>query len=183
MRRTTTFTVADLFCGIGGFSKGFEEAGFDVLFGIDLWDVALKTFKHAHENSEGILHDLTKLDGSFFSQYQNKIDVVIAGPPCQGFSMSGKRDSQDERNTMYETVARSVSIMKPKIVLLENVVGLLSMKSSKGNLVKDLIIKRFEGLGYDVKYAVLNASDFGVPQARKRVIFICSKIVLVTCWP
>ena len=176
MNEIMTFTVADLFCGIGGFSKGFEEAGFNVLFGIDLWKIALETFKHAHKNSEGVLSDLTKLDDSFFRKYQNKIDVVIAGPPCQGFSMSGKRDSQDERNTMYESVAKSVAIMNPKIILLENVVGLLSMKSLKGNSIKDLIIKRFEDLGYKVEYKVLNASDFGVPQSRKRVIFMCSKI-------
>lgn len=174
--KAMTLTVADLFCGVGGFSKGFEEAGFKISFGVDLWNVALETFKHAHKNTEGILYDLTKLDNSFLKKYQNKIDVVIAGPPCQGFSMSGKRDSRDERNTMYEAVARSVSVINPKVVLLENVVGLLSMKSSKGNLIKELIIKRFEELGYEVEYKVLDASDYGVPQTRKRVIFICSKI-------
>lgn len=171
-----SFTVADLFCGVGGFSKGFEESGFRVLFGVDLWNVALKTFKQAHKNAEAVLSDITKLDNTFFEKYKNKVDVVIAGPPCQGFSMSGKRDPRDERNTMYEDVARSVSVMEPKIVLLENVVGLLSMKSSKGNLVRDLIVKRFEELGYHVEFKVIDASDYGVPQSRKRVIFICSKI-------
>ena len=171
-----SLTVADLFCGVGGFSKGFEKSGFRVLFGVDFWNVALETFKHAHKNAEVILSDITKLDNMFFEKYKNKVDVVIAGPPCQGFSMSGKRDPRDERNTMYEDVARSVSVMEPKVVLLENVVGLLSMKSSKGNLVRDLIVKRFEDLGYYVEFKVLNASDYGVPQARKRVIFICSKI-------
>lgn len=171
-----SFTVIDLFCGVGGFSKGFEKAGFKIELGIDLWSAALETFKHAHKNAKGILSDITKLDASFFEKYKNKIDVVIAGPPCQGFSMSGKRDSSDERNTMYESVAKSVSIINPKIVLLENVVGLLSMKSQKGNFIKDLIIKRFEKLGYDVGYQVLDASEYGVPQSRKRVIFICSKI-------
>lgn len=93
-------TVIDLFCGIGGFSKGFEMAGFDVLFGIDNWDVAINTFKNNHNNTEGILADLTELDDDFFSEYENKIDVIIAGPPCQGFSMCGKREVGDKRNEL-----------------------------------------------------------------------------------
>jgi len=169
-------TVADLFCGVGGFSSGFQMAGFKVVFGIDNWDVALKTFEKSHKGPKGVLCDITKIPDSFFEEYSDKIDVVIAGPPCQGFSMSGKREERDERNTMYEDVARAVSIIKPKIVVLENVVGLLSMKDPNGNMIKDLIKKRFAQMGYFVEYKVLDASDYGVPQARMRVFFICSKI-------
>lgn len=97
--------VIDLFCGIGGFSKGFEMAGFDVLFGIDNWEVAINTFKNNHNNTKGILVDLTELDDDFFSQYECKVDVIIAGPPCQGFSMCGKREVGDKRNELFNEVA------------------------------------------------------------------------------
>lgn len=169
-------TVIDLFCGIGGFSKGFEMAGFDVLCGIDNWEVAINTFKNNHNNAEGILADLTELNDEFFYQYENKVDVIIAGPPCQGFSMCGKRKIGDKRNELFNEVVRAVNIIKPKIVIIENVVGLLSMKNVDGDNVKDLIKKEFNEIGYQVEHKILDASQHGVPQKRKRVIFIASKI-------
>ncbi len=168
--------VIDLFCGIGGFSKGFEKAGFQVLFGIDNWDVALKTFEVNHKNSFVINKDISEVEDSFYEKYSGKVDVVIAGPPCQGFSMSGKRDIKDKRNTLFEEVIRSVKILKPKMVVLENVVGLLSMKNSCGEKISEIIKRKLSELGYITEYKVLNASDFGVPQARRRVIFVASKI-------
>ena len=136
-------TVIDLFCGIGGFSKGFEMAGFDVLFGIDNWEVAINTFKNNHNNTEGILGDLTELEDNFFSEYKGKVDVIIAGPPCQGFSMCGKREVGDKRNELFNEVVRAVKIINPKVVIIENVVGLLSMKNVDGDNVKDVIKKEF----------------------------------------
>lgn len=169
-------TVIDLFCGIGGFSKGFEMAGFDVLFGIDNWEIAITTFQKNHENTKGILADLTELNDSFFKEYENKVDVIIAGPPCQGFSMCGKRKIDDKRNELFNEVIRAVSIIKPKVVIIENVVGLLSMINSEGEDVKQVIIKEFDNLNYSVNFKILNASDYNVPQKRKRVFFIASKI-------
>lgn len=170
------FKFIDLFCGIGGFSKGFEMAGFDILCGIDNWDVAIKTFQNNHDNTEGILADLTKLDDNFFIKYDNKVDVIIAGPPCQGFSMCGKRETGDERNKLFNEVVRAVKIIKPKVVIIENVVGLLSMNNINGDSVKDIIIEEFNKLNYAVNYKILDASDYGVPQKRRRVIFIASII-------
>lgn len=170
-----TPTVIDLFCGIGGFSKGFEKAGFKILLGIDNWETSLKTFKENHYDTEVLLKDIKELNNDILEKYENKVDVIIGGPPCQGFSMSGKRDAKDIRNTLFEDMLKVVSIVKPKVVIMENVVGLLSMKSDKGILVKDLIYERFEKYGYKVKHKVLNASDYGVPQHRKRVIFIGTK--------
>ena len=169
-------TVVDLFCGIGGFSKGFEMAGFEVLFGIDNWDVAIQTFQDNHLNSKGINADLIELKNSFYEEYSEKVDVIIAGPPCQGFSMCGNRDINDDRNNLFQEVIRAVEIIKPKIVIIENVVGILSMKNPEGQMVKDIINDKLGNLGYSVEYEVLNASDYGVPQARKRVFFIGSKI-------
>jgi DNA (cytosine-5)-methyltransferase 1 len=170
------FKVIDLFCGIGGFSKGFEKAGFKIELGIDNWDIALKTFKKNHSNSEIIFKDMRDIPESFYEQFKSNIDVVIAGPPCQGFSMSGKRDIDDERNTLFEEVIRAIKIINPKIVIIENVQGLLSMKNPDGELIRDLIYRRLSDLGYLTEHKVLDASDYGVPQARKRVIFVGSKI-------
>lgn len=169
-------TVIDLFCGIGGLSKGFEMAGFDIILGIDNWPVALETFQKNHKNTKTVNADITLIKDEFFEVYKNKVDVVIAGPPCQGFSMAGKRDINDPRNSLFEEVIRAVKILNPKIVLIENVVGLLSMKIPEGQLVRDLIMNRLRDEGYDTECRILNASDYGVPQNRRRVIFIGSKI-------
>ena len=169
-------TVIDLFCGIGGFSKGFEKAGFNILMGVDNWETALKTFERNHKNSIPFLFDISKKNNPLFEEYKGKVDIIIAGPPCQGFSMSGKRNTGDSRNSLFEEVIRVSSIIKPKIIVIENVVGLLSMKNLEGELIQNLIIKKFYEIGYLTEYRILNAADYGVPQRRRRVIFIASRI-------
>ena len=172
------FKVIDLFCGIGGFSYGFEMTKeFDVVCGADIWDVALNTYKknHGNEQAELINNDLTKVKSSFWKKYKNEVDVIIAGPPCQGFSMSGKRKIGDKRNTLFEEVIRISKIVQPKYIVIENVVGLLSMVDEDGTKIKDMIHSQFEQIGYKSKHKVLNAADYGVPQARRRVVFIASK--------
>lgn len=170
------FKVIDLFCGIGGFSYGFNMTKkFEVILGADIWDVALNTFKANHSGTELLNKDLTKLSDNYWNNYKNKVDVIIAGPPCQGFSMIGQRRKDDKRNSLFEEVVRATRITQPKIVIIENVVGLLSMTTQNGKDVKELITEEFENLGYNVKYKVLNAADYGVPQQRKRVIFIITQ--------
>lgn len=176
MKKTNKPTVIDLFCGIGGFSKGFEQAGYSVSLGVDNWSVALNTFKENHKDTEIINSNIEDIEDAFFLQFKGTIDVVIGGPPCQGFSMSGRRDINDKRNTLFEEFVRVVKIVEPKVVVLENVVGLLSMKSAEGELIKDVIEEKFKELGYSLKSRVLNASEYGVPQARKRVVFLGSKV-------
>lgn len=169
------YKIIDLFCGIGGFSYGFEMTKhFETILGVDFWDVALKTFSRNHPKTNVVQGDVTKLENSFFESYEGKADVIIAGPPCQGFSMSGKRDVFDVRNSLFHEVIRIVSVVKPKVVVIENVVGLLSMRTPEGKDVKEEIKSDLENLGYKVEYKVLLASDYGVPQNRKRVIFIAS---------
>ncbi|WP_371246777.1 DNA (cytosine-5-)-methyltransferase [Mycoplasmopsis agassizii] len=168
--------VIDLFCGVGGFSYGFEMTNlYEVVLGVDLWETALNTFKKNHSSTNLLLNDITKVELSYWEQYKNKIDVIIAGPPCQGFSMSGKREINDVRNTLFEQVVKVAEVIEPKYIVIENVVGLLSMKNDQGEDIKELIQKGFENIGYRVNYKVLNAADYGVPQARKRVIFLISK--------
>ncbi|HLD55736.1 MAG TPA: DNA cytosine methyltransferase [Candidatus Nanoarchaeia archaeon] len=170
------YSVIDLFCGIGGFSKGFENLGFNILLGIDNWEIALKTFEKNHKKTNALHKDLREIKKEEYDKFVGKVDVIIAGPPCQGFSMSGKRNIEDDRNTLFQEVIRCVKYVNPKIVVIENVLGLLSMKNPEGNFVKDIIIQELANLGYQTKFKVLNASDYGVPQARKRIIFIGSKI-------
>ncbi len=173
------YKVLDLFCGIGGFSYGFEMTNkFEVVAAADIWDVAINTYKLNHINKNNIeilLQDLTELNPAFWKKYEKKIDVIIAGPPCQGFSMSGKRDTNDKRNSLFEEVIKISEVVKPKYVVIENVVGLLSMDTPEGRHVKDLIKSEFNRIGYNVEYRILNAADYGVPQARKRVVFIASQ--------
>jgi len=168
--------VIDLFCGIGGFSYGFNMTGkFDVVLGADIWDVALNTFKNNHKNTKLLNEDLTKLSDDYWKKYKNRVDVIIAGPPCQGFSMIGPRNKEDKRNTLFEEVVRVTKLTAPKVVIIENVVGLLSMTTVEGKNIKDIIYEEFQNLGYTVKHKVLNAANYGVPQQRKRVIFIITK--------
>ena len=172
------YKVIDLFCGIGGFSYGFEMTNkFEVVAAADIWDVAINTFKRNHKNKkiDVLLQDLTTLPSEYWDKYKDKVDVIIAGPPCQGFSMSGKRDVNDKRNSLFEEVIRISEIVNPSYVIVENVVGLLSMTTPDGIDVKELIVREFERIGYLCKFKILNAADFGVPQARKRVVFVASK--------
>ena len=161
--------VIDLFCGSGGLSFGFSEAGFDIVAGIDNWQDSLVTFEKNHPGAKGILADLGNFNSINFERRFKKVDVVIGGPPCQGFSISGKRNPDDPRNRLYKGFVKAVERLRPKAFILENVPNLVSMANGK---IKDSIIRDFNNLGYDVKYKILLASDYGVPQNRKRVFFV-----------
>ncbi len=165
-------TVIDLFSGCGGISKGFEDAGFEILLGIDNWDDALKTFEHNHKTAKAINEDIFELTGDKIKEYvgNKKIDLVVGGPPCQGFSLAGNRNENDERNLLVFHFARIVNELKPKAFVMENVLGILSMAG--GKIKKDLI-KEFEEIGYNViEPKALYAHHYGVPQMRRRVIFL-----------
>jgi len=164
-------TVLDLFCGCGGLSYGFEKAGFDVLYGIDSWSDALKTFSFNHKESKAIQEDLGSKNVLELIK-ENKIksvDLIIGGPPCQGFSIAGKRDVNDERNLLYKSFLDFVDELKPSAFLMENVPNIMSM--GKG-IVKENIINDFTKIGYKVFTKILLASDYGVPQNRRRAFFI-----------
>ena len=164
-------TVIDLFCGCGGLSLGFEEAGYEVLIGIDNWEDALKTYQHNHKNTQTLCADLATLAPQTVEEKidSTEVDVIIGGPPCQGFSIAGKRIVNDKRNKLYKSFVRMVEYFRPKAFVLENVPNILSI--GKG-AVKQIIISDFENLGYKVVTKVLTASDYGVPQNRKRAIFV-----------
>lgn len=167
------YNVIDLFCGCGGFSKGFEDAGFNVCFGIDMWKDAIITYKHNFPNAEVINGDITEITGKDIldvlkSRVKN-IDVIIGGPPCQGFSVSGKRIIDDERNKLYKQYVQIVSEIKPKIFVMENVPGLVRLFKGK---VAEKVMEDFTQIGYKVQMNILSADNYGVPQQRKRVFFV-----------
>ena len=165
------YACIDLFCGCGGLSLGFERAGIDVLVGIDVWRDAIETFKFNHKKSKGICADLSVLEPSGIEKELNgrEIDVIIGGPPCQGFSVAGKRIVDDDRNKLYKNFVRFVKYFDPKAFMMENVPNVLSIG---GGTVRDSIIKDFSELGYKVSFKVMLASDYGVPQNRRRAVFV-----------
>ena len=124
------YNVVDLFSGCGGFSYGFEQTGFNVVLGVDNWDLALETFEYNHKNSKVLNLDLHKKQSikDITKAVQNhNIDVIIAGPPCQGFSLTGTRDKNDKRNSLFESVFELAKALNPKFLVIENVPGLLTL--------------------------------------------------------
>ena len=164
-------SVIDFFSGCGGLSYGFLKAGYEVLLGVDNDKAALKTFKLNHPGAEIIEGDIRSLSAKEVLKAAGKkqIDVIIGGPPCQGFSLSGPRKFDDSRNDLYLSFIRMVEEIRPKAFLIENVPGLVGLYKGQ---IKDEIIRRFSGLGYNVSYEVLNAANYGVPQSRRRVFFV-----------
>ncbi|MEG0391627.1 MAG: DNA cytosine methyltransferase, partial [Anaerovoracaceae bacterium] len=168
----TKYNVLDLFCGCGGLSRGFQNAGYDVILGIDNDIAALNTFKKNHKNSKVLNGDLSAPET--FNIINNlignkKIDVIVGGPPCQGFSLSGPRNFEDDRNKLYLAMIKTVEKFSPKAFVIENVPG---MGTLYNGAVKNEIIKRFNSMGYNVKTQIMCAADYGVPQMRKRLIFV-----------
>lgn len=165
--------IIDLFCGIGGLSLGFEQAGFDVVSAIDMWSDAIKTYNHNRAKKVGHVISVEEFNDTTLKGLleTEKITGVIGGPPCQGFSTVGQRDINDPRNKMYLEFYKTVKMADPDFFVIENVKGLLTL--NKGAFVKD-IIKRFgpEGLGYNISYKLVNAANYGVPQNRHRVFFV-----------
>lgn len=167
------YNVIDLFCGCGGFSKGFEEAGFNIRFGIDLWNDATITYKKNFPNAVVLNEDIQKVSGKqildMCGMSAREVDVIIGGPPCQGFSVSGKRIIDDERNKLYKSFVELVAEIKPKVFVMENVPGLIRLFNGQ---VGEQVVEDFTNIGYRVKYRILSADNYGVPQQRRRVFFI-----------
>lgn len=168
-------TMIDLFSGAGGFSVGGELAGFFPVFGNDYFEPALSTWMHNHPNSIACLGDIKKVNSKevkilLNNQGVNKINLITAGVPCQGFSLANKkRNSDDERNFMFLELMKYVEVFNPDYVVVENVNG---MRSTAGGKFVNEIKTALENLSYNVSIDILNSADYGVPQIRKRLIFV-----------
>lgn len=171
----STYNVVDLFSGAGGLSRGFMDAGFNVVLGVDFDDAALKTFKENHGNAEAMKLDLFDHDNidrivEYLKENKINLDVLVGGPPCQGFSLAGKREEFDQRNILYSAMVKTAAKLKPKVVVLENVPGMLTLYNGAG---AKRVKEDFEEIGYNViEPKILYAPEYGVPQIRKRVFFV-----------
>lgn len=174
----------DLFCGAGGLSRGFIDAGYNIIVGCDNDKYALETFELNHNGAIALNADLSKqttIDQIKQLAGSSTIDVVIAGPPCQGFSVTGPRHFDDPRNKLYLAVIALVRQYCPKGFIIENVPGMATMYNGQ---VKDEIIKRFRKMGYNIEAHILCAADYGVPQMRRRLVFMgVRKDIGLPCFP
>lgn len=163
-----------LFSGCGGFSLGASAAGFSVLGHVELEKTAREIYSLNLKNSECLGQDIQKVEIPDIKEkyIDQNIDVIIGGPPCQGFSLSGKRDSNDPRNRLFLNYLDILQTIKPKFAILENVEKLLSMKDPENNFMQNEIVSKFKETGYVVEFFRINAANYGVPQNRKRVLFI-----------
>ena len=177
--------VASFFSGCGGLDLGFERAGFDVILASDQWEPAARTYRRNRPDVRFLEADVRELSADDVREAVREaghavedVDVVIGGPPCQGFSrLNNERIELDEmekdrRNTLFEEFLRMVTVLDPQLVLMENVRDLINRQTSDDRYVKDLIVRQFETEGYDCEYRVLEAEQYGVPQKRRRIFFI-----------
>lgn len=170
-------TSIDLFSGCGGMTLGFSWAGFNSLLASDIDENCEKTFATNFPEIPFLCGDLSNFKKSDFDVYINKtaVDVIIGGPPCQGFSLANKKRNKvkdDPRNRLFYEFVKTIDWYNPKAFVMENVKGLLSMQSGKVMLQILEELKLAGKYGYEVDYKILKASDYGVPQARERVIII-----------
>lgn len=169
-----SLTYIDLFSGAGGFSLGFNQAGFHQLLSVE-WELTYcETYRANFPHHNILQKDLTQLSNEqlLAELKEQTVDVVIGGPPCQGFSMAGnigRTFTDDPRNQLFKEFVRVVQIVKPRFFVMENVARLYTHHSGK---TRQEIIKYFQNIGYKVECQILNAIDFGIPQQRSRVVFI-----------
>ena len=168
--------VIDLFCGCGGLSEGFRLAGYSIVGGIDFNEPATKTFQRNFPDAKVLCCDLLTMSDAMIKDTfdMGRIDVIIGGPPCQGFSTANryKTEGEDPRNKLFFEFVKFVDIAKPKAVVIENVRGIIT---SNNGYARKRIYEIFEERGYSVSHKILNAMDYGVPQRRLRNFFVMKK--------
>lgn len=181
IKQRNGYNFIDLFSGAGGLSCGLVMAGFRPIGSVEIMEQAVATYKYnfidkKHFDEKVESRDIRKKEvkNDLYKSVKNKkVDVIVGGFPCQGFSMAGNRIVTDQRNTLYLDMLEIVKRLKPKVVVMENVPGLRSMLGGK---VEEKIINDFEKIGYKINVAILNAADYYTPQTRHRVIFIGNRI-------
>ncbi|MGR5445426.1 DNA cytosine methyltransferase [Vibrio hepatarius] len=175
--------VLDLFAGCGGLSCGLEQAGLEVLAACEIDQWAADTYRHNHPNVEVIQKDISSIEKGFWrDKFLGKVDIVAGGPPCQGFSVSGKRQYGiiAESNSLVTDFLRVVEEVEPKYVIIENVKGFKTGSISKNKKVFDYLTDTLKSLGFYVYSETLNAEEYGVPSLRSRIFIIASRTELPT---
>ena len=177
------YKVMDLFSGAGGFLLGFEKEGFDIILSTDFDEDCEKVHKINRPNIPFVRADIRTLSNEKIDELLNgqTVDVLIGGPPCQGFSTIGNRVSSDPerrtkydpRNDLFREYIRILNHLQPKVFVMENVKGI---KTRDGGTIFEEIQRQFKETGYDFNCITLNAADYGVPQYRERVFFYGTRI-------
>jgi DNA (cytosine-5)-methyltransferase 1 len=177
-----TLKFIDLFSGAGGLSCGLEQAGFQCLLGVDQDRSSLETFQANHPHATTILGDLKQISTKDIQSIigNQTVDLICGGPPCQGFSTIGVNDNADQRNFLFLEFVRVVEAFLPNIIIVENVTGLLSRKNQA---TLSSILNCFTELGYKMDVRVLSAHHYGVPQARRRTIFLGNRFNVPNLYP
>ena len=175
------YRAIDLFAGAGGLSLGFESEGFSIPLAIEKDTWAKNTYNLNHIDKNCIEADITTLPDDFFQKYNGNVDVVMGGPPCQGFSIAASNSQKefDERNFLYRQFLRVVKLVAPKMVLIENVKEFIKYHLPNGELLIKDIVETLENLGYVCSYSVFELKDYGIPQDRKRTFLMAAKTDLV----
>ncbi|MFZ6849472.1 DNA cytosine methyltransferase [Undibacterium sp. RuRC25W] len=181
------FRILDTFAGAGGFSLGFQLAGAKLVGAIERDSWATDTFKFNHPDAEVLKADITDLsDQEILDRFSPlKPTVILGGPPCQGFSICNKNsgDPKDPRNSLFEEFIRVGRLLKPEVMIMENVPNLIKARTAEKKLVVDIIVSELESLGYHAKYKILEATDYGVPQIRRRLVVIATRVKIDDPFP
>lgn len=168
-----------LFSGCGGDTLGMVSAGIKVIAFSENDKNAVKThkanFKESEWLGEDIKGDIQDIPDSVFSEYKDTVDMLFAGFPCQGHSHAGKKDSKDPRNQLFREFVRVTDLVRPRWIIGENVKGILKRKTSSGDNFVDIIIRCFEEIGYKIKFDIVKATNYGIPQLRERFIMVGSR--------
>ena len=177
-----SLNAISLFSGMGGDTLGITNAGLNVKAFCEFDNTAtqshilnfpdsllIQDIRHKNKKDKT---NITLIEDAIFEKYTGSIDLIFAGHPCQGFSNGGKKLPDDPRNTLFREFARAVKLISPKYIIGENVDGLLTRKTIDGQLFMDIIIKEFEALGYTISYKVINTVHYGIPQLRKRLVYV-----------
>ncbi len=173
-------TVIDLFAGAGGFGLGFEMANYDVKLSLEIDKWACETLRRNRPSHIVLDEDIRKYQtvGDIRSVFSNHPDIIIGGPPCQGFSIAGpaEKDPKDPRNSLFIDFAKWVEHLHPKFFVMENVKGILGRRNALGEKVIEIIKRIFIDLGYNVEIWTLNAANYGVPQNRERIFVVGNRL-------
>lgn len=178
-----SFNFIDLFSGAGGISCGFRMAGLKPVLGVEINEVAAKTYKNNFPEASVYAGDIKDLSDEKLRELieNQEIHIVTGGFPCQGFSVAGFRDPDDKRNILYKEIVRIVQTLKPWFVVMENVPGVCTMKDGQ---ICETILRDFGDVGYpDMSIQILEAADYGIAQLRPRTIFIANRLGVKNPYP